>query len=141
MTNYLRKRACFAVIKAMPDMLIGNLTQGRLLGLMKRLQKEVDKELMSGRRLKDREVTMLAGKISTWMDAVGWHGKDRHVCTFSSFLLYLHNEYIPEHERIFEILDDIFKYFDRVGKAPTASEWAGTRAGAIYSELFGEKEE
>ena len=78
MTNYLRKQACLAVIKAMPDMLIGKLVQGRLLGLMKRLQREADKELMSGRRLKDREVTMLAGKINKWMGLVGWHGKEKY---------------------------------------------------------------
>uniref|UniRef100_A0A6M3LZ54 Uncharacterized protein n=1 Tax=viral metagenome TaxID=1070528 RepID=A0A6M3LZ54_9ZZZZ len=141
MTNYLRKQACLAVIKAMPDMLIGKLVQGRLLGLMKKLQKEAYSELMLGRELNIREVIILSGKINKWMEAVGWHGKEKHSCTFVSFLLYLHNEYIPENERIFGMLDDIFKYFDRVGKAPEATGWAGSRAAKLWTEIFGEKEE
>ena len=137
MTNRLRKIACLAVIKAMPDMLIGKLVQGRLLGLMKRLQKEAYSELMLGRELNIREVIILSGKINKWMEAVGWHGKEKHTCTFASFLLYLHNEYIPENDKIFNTLDNIYKYFDRVDKAPEAAGWAGSRAGTLYTEIFG----
>jgi len=134
--KHLQKIAILSVIKALPDWMDSKLPQGRLQALMNRLQRETQREFLTGRRLYADEVSMLVGKVQLWVDQVGWDKKPRHVCTITSFLIYLVVDYLPENRKLLELLEEIYNYFERIGKNPVSCEWAGTRAAGIFSEIF-----
>jgi len=134
--KHLQKIAILSVIKALPDWMDSKLPQGRLQALMNRLQLETQREFMSGRRLYADEVSMLTGKVQLWVDKVGWDKKPKHVCTITSFLIYLVVDYMPENRKLLEILEQIYNYYERDGKNPVSCEWAGTRSAEIFSEIF-----
>lgn len=136
MIPYLQKIAILSVIKALPDWMEDTMKPGRLKTLMDRLQTETSKQLAKGRRLTDSEIFWLSVDIREWAVSNGWDKNPKHICTVTSFLIYLIVDFMPEEEKLLGLLEQIYGYFARVEKNPTACDWAGTRTAELWAGIF-----
>lgn len=130
--------ATLAMARALPDFTLEKVPPGRLRNRYLKLITEVDKELRKLPRATPADMDELGAKLGDWGKSTGWLGKERHVCTITSFLLAILTDYMPTAGRVIETVEDIYDYFDRAKKVPAPSTWAGTSAYLKWIAMFGE---
>jgi len=128
-----RKTVELALIRAIPLMCKAN--PGRVRGLSERLGRQVDARVMRLPRLSEQQALVLRDKINEFSKHQSkWQTRGAHACTYVSFCLDLiDNRPWPE---IKQTLCDIVDYFDRAGKLPTPSSWAGALARERFDSVM-----
>lgn len=125
--NTTHKTAELAMALALADQLGPQVNQGRLKGLLKRLETAVMAEFRHTRKLSKRESREANAIVMRFAKLSGWEGKPRHIATKVNFLLALYEDR-PWAKRIIPILEEIYFYFERANDAPAASLWSGALA-------------
>lgn len=140
MTNkQLREVAVLAMVRSFPDQLAKGETQGRLLGLYKKLQKETDRLLGKQPLVSKLDEEILGKKLTAWATKTGWGHKGKHPVSVVTFLIGIVSDFIRDDKKLIKILQSIFDYFDRIGHAYAACLPAGTLASNRFSEVFENK--
>ena len=101
-------------IRAIPDLLHGELKYGRLNNLYNKLKKAVDADLVSLPALSDSDVLVIRDIIVEFGEKTGWTNKRRHIATLLSFAIaIIEASEHPHNPKIITILNDIIDYYDR----------------------------
>jgi hypothetical protein len=138
----LKHMAELALIRAIPDLIVGGLGRGRLKSLMSRLQKAVDLDLEKMRRPKKRDLDNIWEIVETFRKQSGWDKKGHHPGTLVCFCLALIDRSDRKfNPRILTLLNDISDYYDRAGDLHRPSLWAADLACKRWLALFGIQEE
>lgn len=125
-----KKIAALGLCRALPD--LARIPKGRLENLFKKLVREVDKNLANN--LYNWELVVIRERLDKFRDASGWGKKERHICTYVTFCMAVCEDTgLPQ--AIIDRLADIWYHFDRVGKAPAASNWAGVLAAEKWDKI------
>ena len=126
MTPTMRKMAELAMIRAIPDLIIGDVKPGRLKRVLTDLTAEVDLALERLPQPTCSDMIAVEGKINEFGRLSRWEGKERNVNTMALFCQSMIEESDFEFSaKIVELLVDLVDYFERVGKTPDASYLAG----------------
>lgn len=128
-----RKNAELALVKGI--VLVSNPRPGRMRGLIKRLGREVDRELMRLPVIPKERFERVAAKLQEWERESGWAGKGKHICTYASFCLDLIDA--RPWPKVKAVLVDIIDHYDRVGAMPAACCWSGALARERFEEVVG----
>jgi len=114
MKNKIEKYSELAMIRALPDFIVGSLNPGRLKNRCEKLLKLVDSELAKLPEPTYNELNKISDRIKLFGKASGWEGKQRHTVSVVSFLLAMIEESSFSHnQKIINTLNDIFNYFER----------------------------
>ena len=81
----LKHMAELALIRAIPDLIVGGLENGRLKSLMRRLQKAVDLDLAKMRRPTKKDTDRIWEIVDAFRLQSGWDKKDHHPGTLVCF--------------------------------------------------------
>jgi hypothetical protein len=76
-----------ALIRAIPDLTIGELKPSRVKGLFLRLQKHVDKDLQRLPRPSEKDLDDIWNIVETFGQQTGWLQQKKHTGTLISFCL------------------------------------------------------
>ena len=136
MNTPMKRIADLALVRAVPDMILGmnSVPNGRMRGLLERLQRAVDKELARGPALADGQIKAIGEKMFAFGQVTGWERKEKNMLTIINMLLALHEkERLPD--RISQILCNIHDHLERGGHAPAATYWSGARAAELWMEV------
>lgn len=118
-----------AMLRSLPDLLCGNLNSGRLKGKLKALQKEVDKSLVGCKINQKKDLPVIKSCLDRFANETGWNGSQKSIGTILSFYLCMIEE--SEHsysEKITDILNDLFEFFERKKPFSPACCWSGAVA-------------
>lgn len=131
--NNLQKTVVLALIQALCDH--AEVPKGRLQSQLNQIEKRCREQFAMLPRLTDSEVEKLRVFILAFESAVGWDGGERHVLTYTNFLLAVLDEY-----QIFTAkqLIEINQYFERKDNDPAACYDDGLRAAEILMSMIGE---
>ncbi len=125
------------LIRSIPDLMVGELKQGRLKNLMYTLQFAVDVELG---KLCRKPGAVDVDKIEDLLNqfkTVAKFGKQKHVGTLVSFCLSIIEKSDKEFDsNIIETLNLICDYYERVGDLHVASMWSGDLASERWESIF-----
>ena len=133
-----RKTTELTLVRAIEHLVVEK-KNGRLTGLLNRLVKAVDKELGRINGLSQSDIDEIGKRINTFAVSTGWLGKQRHLCTIVSFCLaMLDQSEFAYNQKITDILNEIYDYFDRAGKAPYQCNWAGSLAMEKWLKVTGD---
>lgn len=103
-----------AYIRAIPDLLHGELRPGRLSNLYGKLVKAVDADLVRLPVIGDSDVLVIRDIIVEFGKRTGWTGKKRHVGTLLSFAIAIIESSEHKHNpKILETLNLIVEYYER----------------------------
>lgn len=102
------------MIRAIPDLAIGQVRPGRLKGLYGRLTEAVDGDLFRLPRPTVLELLRIDKSVQEFAKTTGWQNKQRHIMTLVSFCLAMieHSEF-QYSQRITKNLSEIVEYFER----------------------------
>jgi hypothetical protein len=100
---------------------------GRLISLLKRLQKEVVKRLKRPPKLTPLEINECKKKYIEFDSKVQWNRRRITALTWANFLLTILGEAPKEFDKTIEIIQGVVEYFDRAGNARPAQYWAAER--------------
>lgn len=126
-----------ALIRSIPDLMVGELKQGRLKNLMSTLQAAVDIELgklcvMPG----PGDIDKIESLLENFKNLAKF-GKQKHIGTLVSFCLSLIEKSDKEFgDKIVKLLNLICDYYERVGDLHTASMWSGDLASERWNSIF-----
>ena len=138
--NGISKKATELSLVSAIEKLVVKKKNGRLNGLLEKLAKEANNELDRIYGLNRVEIDEIGKNIYEFAVSTGWLGKQRHLCTIVSFCLaMLDQSEFKYNQRITGILNEIYDYFDRVGKAPYQCNWAGSLAMEKWLKVTGDK--
>ncbi len=127
------KFAELALILAIPKMC--SAPPGRIRGLCDRIEKAALAEIERLPKLATEQMLEVGQKLDEFRAQSGkWQTRGAHVCTYVSFLLDLIDA--RPWSKIKEILVEIVDYFDRAGKMPTPSAWAGELACDKFRKII-----
>lgn len=125
-----------ALVRAVPDLVIGDMKPSRLKGLYGRLQREVDRDLARLPRPSQSEIRQIACRVNEFGKATGWLGQQRHVSTLLSFCAEMNeNSRFDHNPRILETINDIIAHLESGKDLPAASCWAGSVAAEKWKEV------
>lgn len=134
---HLKHTAELALIRAIPDMILGDCKQGRLRGLNHKIIKQVDSILRTLPRTGYLDMLNISEKIFEFAKETGWEKKEKHVVTFASFALEMIERSPFEYpDKITEYLNDLVDYFERAGRVNTAPMWAGGVAYEKWEQII-----
>ncbi|NCC53852.1 MAG: hypothetical protein EOM20_21970 [Spartobacteria bacterium] len=126
-----------ALVRAIPDLTIGELKPSRLKGLYERLQREVDQDLARLPRPSQSEIYRIADRVNEFGRATGWLGQQRHVSTLLSFCAeMIENSRFNHNPKILETINDIIAHLESGKDLPAATFWAGSLAAEKWRELM-----
>lgn len=127
-----------ALIRSIPDLIVGGLKRGRLKGLMTKLQKAVDVDLCKMPKPTSLDLKSIEAVLDTFGDISGWNKKGHHTGTLVCFCLSLIDRSDRKFNgRILQNLNEIADYYDRAGDLSRPSLWAGDLACKKWNALFG----
>ena len=126
-----------ALIRSIPDLMVGELKPGRLKNLMNTLQAAVDidlSKLVITLSITDgKKIESILEQFKT----VAKFGKQKHVGTLVSFCLALIEKSDKKfNDKIVELLNLICEYYERVGDLHVASMWSGDLASERWNAIF-----
>jgi hypothetical protein len=134
----LKHLAELALIRAIPDLIVGGLERGRLKSLMTRLQKAVDLDLAKMRRPTKKDLDQVWEIVDTFRQQSGWDKKHHHPGTLVCFCLaVIDGSDRKINPRIIDALNQITDYYDRAGDLHPPSLWAADLACRKWMALFG----
>jgi len=132
-----KKMTELAMIISIPEFTKDQVKPGRLKNLYNRLTKTATKELEAIPRATIRELDIIESLVGKFGKETGWEGKPKHIITLVSFCLDLiERSEFKYNPRITETLNDIVEYFERSGKAPAPSFWAGSVAANKWKSIM-----
>jgi hypothetical protein len=122
------------LIRAIPEMLAdGQVKNGRLRGLFRKLQKAVDGEFAVLPLVTDADMLVIKGLLDNFGAVTGWVRSDKHISTLLSFCLeMLERRRFNHNPRITQILGDIADYHMRKQDFKTVC----CKAGVIAADKF-----
>ena len=128
-----------ALIRGIPDMIIGTINEGRLKKLYKKLIKEIDIQLKTLTKPTGMDIYIIGNKLEKFGIDTGWNGKKKHVVTIISFCL----DMIERSDSVFTkktvfILNDLFDYFERINEFKYPSLWGGRCAAEKWVKIISE---
>jgi hypothetical protein len=136
--NDIKHLAELALIRAIPDLVVGGLKKGRLKSLMTRLQKAVDLDLAKLRQPTQQDLDLIWEVVDTFRRESGWGKKHHHPATIACFCLAIIDRSDRRfNTRIIAMLNEISEYYDRVGDLRRPSLWAADLACRKWLALFG----
>ena len=142
MSNRLRRFAVLALLRAFADqMLDGGMSPGRIKNLYNKLQAEVDKILRTMPKPTLLETSELSKKLTEWATKTKWLKRAKAPATVAVFLIGLIVDHIPKHDKILEIVEDIYWYYARSVSSLAACDCGGSLSSERFSEIFGYPEE
>jgi len=106
--------ATLALIRAIPDMSIGNIRNGRLKSIYSRLQTAVDLKLKQFGRLSDSDILGIRSRVFRFGKASGWERNEKDVALLLSFVLGLIEDAPHSYpDRIVKELNNAFEFVSR----------------------------
>lgn len=127
--EHIRLLAELGFIRAVHDMLVVDLKPSRLKGLLKRLQKQVDKEFLQSKiYVTDEDLSDVMEVIEEFNKLTKWGGKRRSIATIINFLTELSEKSKNIPKGIQRTLVEIAIHLENGGKLPPATLWAGSLA-------------
>lgn len=138
MTSTQRKDlAVLAMVRSLPDHFQAERRiPGRLTGLYNKLIKEADRLLGHCPLAGAADMLELEVRLNAWTMKTGWHRKGKHPISVVVFLIGIVSDNMPKQDKLIEILQLLFDYFDRAKKAPQACLPAGTLSAERFNEVF-----
>lgn len=131
-----------ALIRAIPDLIVGGLERGRLKSIMARLQKSVDLDLAKMRRPSKKDTDWIWEIVDTFRRQSGWGKRHHHPGTLVCFCLAIIDRSGRKfNPKILNLLNDISEYYDRAGDLHRPSMWAADLACKRWLALFGIRED
>ena len=135
--NNLRFITELALIRAIPDLTIGDLKPSRLKGLFLKLQKNVDKDLAKTRGLTKDDLDAIWERVQEFGQATGWLEQKKHTGTLVSFCIeIIETSKFDFNPGILKTLNEIIEHFERGGDLKVQSCWAGAMAAEKWVGLF-----
>jgi len=135
--NQLKTLTELALIRAIPDLTIGNLKHGRKKSLFRRLQKAVDIDIKKLPNPSKKELDMIWEKVEAFGKQTGWLHQQKHIGTLISFCLDVTEQSEFRFNRmIVQTLNDIIEYLEAGNDFKYQSCWAGSLAAEKWRELF-----
>lgn len=112
--DILIRFAELSYVRSIPDLLHGELRQGRLKNLYDRLVKTVDQEFIKLPMLSEKDVIVIRDIIVEFGKFTGWTGRKKHIATLLSFTMaMLEESEHPHNPEIINILTSIADYYER----------------------------
>ena len=128
-----------ALIRAIPDLTMGDLKPCRKRALFIRLQKAVDRDLRKFPHVSQDELDQIWAKVEQFGKLTGWLNQTRHVGTLFSFCLaIMENSEFEFNPAIRETINDIIKHLEAGRDFPFQSCWSGDLAYSKWESLFEE---
>jgi hypothetical protein len=129
-TNH-EKTTRYALVMALTDH--ATCKPGRLSGLLSRLKKEAERNIVKLPALSIVDIAICLKRIRKFEKDSGWDRKDsRHIVTYANFLLGILDDAPPEFDRIISTLTMIVDYFERAGIVPAPCYWGGAKAAEVF---------
>jgi hypothetical protein len=129
-----------ALIRAVPDLTLGELKPSRTAGLVTNLQKAVDKDLRYLPRINDTQIADIESIIKSFLLDIGWLDQKRHTGTYLSFCAaMIENSEFKYFPRILESINDLIDHFEKGNDFHVQSCWAGSIAAEKWETIFKEK--
>ena len=133
----LRHISELALIRAIPDLTIGDLKPSRKKGLFLRLQREVEKDLALLPIPSQYDLDSIWDNIELFGKKTGWLNETRHVGTLFSFCLeIIENSEFKFRPSITETINDIVSHLEDGKNFFMPSCWAGSSAYEKWESLF-----
>lgn len=137
MNSSTKKMMELATVISIPKFTTGDVPNGRLKGLYGKLEKVISNELERLPKMSTLNRIRVDALLEEFFKATGWQGREKHISTLASFCLeMLERSEFEYNPKITEVLVDIIDYFDRAGKAPAATFWAGGVAARKWAEIM-----
>jgi len=138
-TDYktLRKVAVLSMVQDMVRHVAERSGQGRLRGRcedLDRIAEGIRRPLQA--RLFAVDIVRIGVLKDRWAGQAGWRNKPKHVCTIVSFLLALVVDMFPGNTDLQASLQDVWDYYERAGRCPAPSGWAGTLAYLKFERVM-----
>ena len=126
-----------ALIRSIPDLMVGELKPGRLKNLMSTLQSAVDIDLGKlCRAINPSDIAKIQDILEQFKH-VAKFGKQKHVGTIVSFCLSLIERSDEDFDdKIVKMLNLIADYYERVDDLHVASMWSGDLASERWESIF-----
>ena len=135
--NNLRFITELALIRAIPDLTIGTLKPSKTLGLFKRLQKNVDKDLRLLPVPTESDKDRIWERVQEFGQVTGWLGQKKHTGTLVSFCIeIIETSALRFNPGILKTLNEIIEHFERGKDLKVQSCWAGAMAAEKWKGLF-----
>lgn len=132
-----KKMMELCTVISIPQFTKCKVSNGRLKGLYDKLENVITKELEALPKMTTLNRIRVDALLEEFFKSTGWQGKPRHIATLASFCLeMLENSEFKYNQRITDVLNDIVDYFDRAGKAPAITYWAGGVAARKWSDIM-----
>jgi len=126
MTKKQIKLAELALIRAIPDMSVVDLKNGRLKGLYTRLVKAVDKDLQSITKATRQDLTECRKLVFGFLKLTGWDGNTKHIFTLLSFCsLMLEESQFRYNPNIQNVINELFGFIEQREPVRPICCWAG----------------
>jgi len=134
--NHIKKLSELALIRALPDFIIGKLKPGRLKNKCDRLIRLIDAEIIKIPKITTKDAYDVKLRMQEFGKRTGWENKERHVVTLVSFHLAMIEESEFEYDpKIGQYLTDIFDYFERKEGSRPICYVAGDIAMTKWKEI------
>ncbi len=128
-----------ALIRAIPDLTIGELKPSRIKGLFLRLQKYVDKDLQRLPCPSQKDLDGIWDIVETFGHQTGWLQQKKHTGTLISFCLgIVETSGFDFNAGIVKTLNDLINHFENGNDLKVQSCWAGSLAAEKWEDLFNE---
>ncbi len=123
------KLAELSLIRAIPDMSVVDLKNGRLKGLYARLTKAVDKDLKDITKATRQDLAGCRKLVFGFLKLTGWEDNHKHIFTLLSFCsLMLEESQFRYNPNIQTVINELFGFIEQREKVKPICCWAGANA-------------
>jgi len=134
----LERAVELGLCRAIADMASNQKPEGRVKGMLERIQKLVDKELVGIPIITKSEKLHVLNKYDAFAKKAGWTGKNKYkdITTYLSFVLALLEDSKHQHSsKLTETIVKLFDHFERAGKARQPNMWSGALAAEKWNSV------